>query len=282
MAKSDVKRAAVDAPWSEVDPVWASMRTDAEAWADEESALASWLHAAVLDQTSFEDALSYLISQKLGGKEVGELSLYQTVHMAILSDPDIGTAARADLQATYDRDAACTSYLEPFLFFKGFQALQAYRVAHWLWGHERQSFAKYVQSRTSEVFGVDIHPAARVGRGIMIDHATGVVIGETAVVEDGVSLLHGVTLGGTGKERGDRHPKVRRGTMIGAGAKILGNIEIGECSRIGAGSVVLKDVPRHSTVAGVPAKVVGTAGCDHPALAMDQSFVIVEVPGAEG
>jgi serine O-acetyltransferase len=255
-----------------VDPVWESMLDDAGRWAERESTLASWLHANVLNQDSFEDALAYQVAQKLGGKDIGDLSLYQVVHDAVRRDSTIGTAARADLSATYERDPACTSYLEPFLFFKGFQSLLAYRVAHWLWLHNRAHLAKYVQSRMSEVFGVDIHPASRIGQGIMIDHATGVVVGETAVIEDGVSMLHGVTLGGTGKDTGDRHPKVRRGTMIGAGAKILGNIEIGACSRIGAGSVVLKDVPPNTTVAGVPAKVVGWAGCDLPAMSMDQRF----------
>ena len=259
-------------PKAVVDPVWSSMLTDAGEWAKQESALASWMHASVLDQRSFEDALAYLISQKLGGTEMSDLSVYQVVHNAMLSDASIGESARADLFATYDRDPACTSYLEPFLYFKGFHALQAYRVGNWLWSNERTFLAKYFQGRINSVFGLDIHPAARIGKGIMIDHGTGVVIGETAVIEDGVSLLHGVTLGGTGKETGDRHPKIRRGTMIGAGATVLGNIEVGECSRVGAGSVVLKSVAKNTTVAGVPAKVVGNAGCAQPALSMDQQF----------
>lgn len=255
-----------------VDPVWSSMLADAARWAEQESALASWMHASIIDQCSFEDALAYLISQKLGGSEMSDLSVYQLVHNAMLADASIGDSARADLSATFDRDPACTSYLEPFLYFKGFHALQAYRIGHWLWGHNRTFLAKYFQSRINSVFGIDIHPAARIGKGIMVDHGTGVVIGETAIIEDGVSLLHGVTLGGTGKETGDRHPKIRRGTMIGAGATILGNIEVGECSRIGAGSVLLEDVQKNTTVAGVPAKVVGSAGCAQPALSMDQQF----------
>ncbi|WP_420404351.1 serine O-acetyltransferase [Nisaea sp.] len=263
-------------PKAVLDPVWNDMLRDAAAWAEKESALASWMHASVLDQQTFEDALSYLISQKIGGPEMSDLSVYQVVHNAVLSDPRIGEAARADLSATYERDPACTGYLEPFLYFKGFHALQAYRIAHWLWGHGREYLAKYFQSRVASVFSVDIHPAAQIGKGIMVDHGTGLVIGETAVVEDGVSLLHAVTLGGTGKETGDRHPKVRRGTMIGAGAKILGNIEVGECSRVGAGSVVLKNVPPNTTVAGVPAREVGTAGCEQPALSMNQQFLAEE------
>jgi serine O-acetyltransferase len=255
-----------------VDPVWAAMRADAETWASEESALASWLHTTVLDQDSLQNALAFLLSQKLGGTEISALSLYQVLHETVNGDAWVIDAARADLSATYERDPACTSYLEPFIFYKGYQALQAHRIAHRLWELGRETLAYYLQSRASEVFQVDIHPAAKIGKGIMIDHATGVVIGETAVVGDGVSLLHGVTLGGTGKERGDRHPKIGPGTMIGAGAAILGNIKIGSCCRIGAGSVVLKDVPDNTTVAGVPAKEVGEAGCEQPAMAMDQKF----------
>jgi len=255
-----------------MDPVWKAMRGDAATWATGESALASWLHAAVLDQAAFEDALAYLISQKLGGPEMSALSVYQVLHEAVHQDSWIAAAARADLSATFERDPACNSYLEPFIFYKGYLALEAYRVAHWLWIKGRKILAQYIQSRVSEVLQVDIHPAARVGQGIMIDHASGVVVGETAVIGDGVSLLHGVTLGGTGKDRGDRHPKIGAGTMVGAGAAILGNIRIGICCRIGAGSVVLEDVPDNTTVAGVPAKEVGEMGCDQPALSMDQQF----------
>jgi len=255
-----------------LDPIWQGLRTDAEQTAREEPALASFLHATVLAHDTLEHALAYHLSQKLGSESITGLSLRQTIDQAIHGEPEIAQQVRADLSAVFERDPACTSYLEPFLYFKGFQALQAHRVAHWLWANARRAMALYLQSRTSEVYGVDIHPAARIGRGIMIDHATGVVIGSTAVIEDEVSLLQGVTLGGTGKESGDRHPKVRRGALIGANATILGNIEIGQCSRVGAGSVVLHDVPRNTTVAGVPAKVVGEAGCERPALVMDQRF----------
>lgn len=255
-----------------LDPIWQGLRADAEQTAREEPALASFLHATVLAHHTLEHALAYHLSQKLGSESITGLSLRQTIDQAIQGDPEIGRQVRADLSAVFERDPACNSYLEPFLYFKGFQALQAHRVAHWLWSNGRQAMALYLQSRTSEVYGVDIHPAARIGRGIMIDHATGVVVGSTAVIEDEVSLLQGVTLGGTGKETGDRHPKVRRGALIGANATILGNIEIGQCSRVGAGSVVLRDVPPNSTVAGVPARVVGEAGCERPALAMDQRF----------
>jgi serine O-acetyltransferase len=186
------------------------------------------------------------------------------------ADPSIVEAVRADLSAVFDRDPACHSHAEAFLYFKGFHALESYRIAHWLWNHDRKTMALFFQARMSQLFQVDIHPAARMGRGIMIDHATGVVIGETAVVEDDVSIMQDVTLGGTGKEGGDRHPKIRDGVLISVGAIILGNIEIGSCSRVAAGSVVLQDVPRNVTVAGVPAKVIGPAGCAEPARDMNQ------------
>ncbi len=257
---------------SMVDPVWAAMRTDAERWVFEESALASWLNTAILDQNAFQDSLAFLLSEKLGGPELSALSLYQVIHEIVNQTNWIVDAARDDLSATYERDPACTSYLEPFIFFKGYQALQAYRISHCLWNKDRKILAKYIQGRVSEVFQVDIHPAAKIGKGIMIDHATGVVIGETAVVGDNVSLLHGVTLGGTGKDRGNRHPKIGEGTMIGAGAAILGNITVGVCCRIGAGSVVLKNIADNTTVAGVPAKESGETSYDQPAILMDQKF----------
>ncbi len=254
------------------DPVWANARAEAVEMAKREPILASFLHATVLNHEHFHDALSFHLAQKLGSSEVPAMLMRQAFDEAFAKDPELGAAVRADMVAVRERDPACDSYLIPLLYFKGFHALQSYRVAHWLWGHGRVPMALFLQSRMSEVFGVDIHPAAKVGRGIMFDHATGIVIGETAVVENDVSILQGVTLGGTGKEGGDRHPKVRRCAMIGAGAKILGNIEVGECSRVGAASVVLTDVPPHTTVAGVPAVVIGGAGSDQPAREMDQCF----------
>ena len=185
-------------------------------------------------------------------------------------EPDIGNAMRADMVAVFDRDPATTRFVDPLLYFKGFHAIQTHRLAHWLWRKGRKDFAYYLQSRSSSVFQTDIHPNARIGRGIFLDHATGLVVGETAVVEDDVSILHSVTLGGTGKENEDRHPKIRRGVMIGAGAKIIGNIEVGHCARIAAGSVVVKPVPHNVTVAGVPAQVIGEAGCAEPSRTMDQ------------
>jgi serine O-acetyltransferase len=198
--------------------------------------------------------------------------LHQSFAELNAAHPDIGVAARADLAAVCDRDPACASPVEALLFFKGYHAIQAYRLAHALLNKGRRPFALHLQNRMALTFGADINPAARLGRGLMIDHGTGVVIGETAVVEDGVSILQGVTLGGTGKEAGDRHPKIREGVMIGAGASILGNIEIGARAKIGAGSVVLSDVPPGCTAAGVPARIVGRCASMEPARDMDQSF----------
>ncbi len=251
------------------DPVWQAIREEVTREVDRESILASFLYATILKHDTLEDALSFHLAGKLGGPSLSEMLIREVIDEAFASAPQIGEAIRADLRAVRERDPASTSYSHPFLYFKGFQALQSYRVAHWLWMRDRRSLALFLQNRISQVFAVDIHPAARIGQGILIDHGTGVVIGETAVVENDVSMLHDVTLGGTGKETGDRHPKVRAGVLIGTGAKILGNVEIGAGAKIGAGSVVLNSVKPHCTVAGVPAKVVGKP-CEHdPALTMD-------------
>jgi len=252
------------------DPIWTSLRAEAETMAEREHALAGFVHATIQQHDRLENALSYHMAKKLGGEDLSPLMTRETFDEAMAADPEIGAAMRADLSAVFERDPACNSYLEAFLYYKGFHALQCYRIAHWLWRQDRHGMALFLQSRISELFAVDIHPAARLGRGIMIDHATGVVIGETAVVEDDVSMLHGVTLGGTGKESGDRHPKIRRGVLLSMGAKILGNIEIGEYSRVGAGSVVLKSVPPGCTAVGVPAKLVNCAGGIRPSQEMNQ------------
>ena len=259
-----------------VDPVWSRIRGEAEAIIASDPALGGFVYSAVLNYSDFESALCHRLAQRLGNADVAGDVIVQAFESALAAEPDIALAARADIVATFDRDPACSRYIEPLLYFKGFQAVQTYRMAHRLLELGRQDFAYYLQSRSSSIFGVDINPHARIGRGIMIDHAHSIVIGETAVVEDNVSMLHSVTLGGTGKEAGDRHPKVRYGVLIGAGAKILGNIEIGHCSRVAAGSVVLHDVPANRTVAGVPAKVVGYAGCEEPARSMDHQFAKAE------
>jgi len=255
---------------AEIDPVWGQIAREAEAAIADEPLLGGLIHSSVLHHGTFESALAYRISLKLTSNEMPEQILREICDMALDADDMIGLAARADIVAVNDRDPSCDRFLMPLLFFKGFQAVQAYRIAHWLWGAGRFDLARFFQMRVSEVFGVDIHPAARIGKGIMIDHAHSIVIGETAVVGDNVSMLHSVTLGGTGKEEEDRHPKIANGVLIGAGAKVLGNIKVGHCSRIAAGSVVLQDVPPMKTVAGVPAKIVGEAGCDQPSVSMDQ------------
>jgi serine O-acetyltransferase len=255
---------------AQVDPIWSALRKQAEELAGREPALASFVHATILNHARLEDALSYHLAKKVGGDDVSPMLAREIFDQAMASDGEIGAAVRADLSAVFERDPACHSYVEAFLYYKGFHALECYRIAHWLWTENREGMALFFQSRISELFDVDIHPAAQLGRGIMIDHATGVVIGETAVVEDDVSMLHGVTLGGTGKETGDRHPKIRRGVMLSMGAKVLGNIEVGEYSRIGAGSVVLKSVPAHCTAVGVPAKLVNCAGSERPSQDMNQ------------
>jgi serine O-acetyltransferase len=249
--------------------LWQAMRQEAEAKAAEEPILGSYFHVTILNHRSFRSALSFRLASKIDTPMLPTMMVRDVIEEAIESDPRILTAAEIDVLATYNRDPACEDVSTPFLFFKGFHALQAHRVAHWLWHHDRRALARFFQNQISATLGVDIHPAARIGSGIMLDHATGIVIGETAVVEDDVSILHSVTLGGSGKVSGDRHPKIRRGVLLSAGAKIIGNIEVGEGAKVGAGSVVLQDVPPHVTVAGVPAKVVGRPSGASPALDMD-------------
>lgn len=256
--------------FADVDPMFARIRAEAEEIVRREPEVAGLLLGAVLNQDRLEGAVVQRLADRLDRKEVPGDIIRQTYLDMIAREPSIAEAFRADLMAVADRDPACTRFIEPLLYFKGFHAIQTHRLAHALWKAGRKDFALYLQSRSSEVFQCDIHPAARIGKGIFLDHATGLVVGSTAVVEDDVSILHSVTLGGTGKERGDRHPKIRRGVLIGAGAKIIGNIEVGQCARVAAGSVVLSSVEARKTVAGVPARVVGEAGCAEPARSMDQ------------
>ncbi len=254
------------------DPVWTIIRAEIWSAVETEPLLAGFLHSTILKHRSLDEALGFHLAGKLATEILSPMLVQELITEAYSASPAFDRAIHADLQAVRDRDPASNGYAAPFLYFKGFHALESYRVAHWLWSQGRRMLALHLQNRISEVFGVDIHPAARIGTGVLIDHGTSVVIGETAVVEDNVSLLHEVTLGGTGKETGDRHPKVRHGVLIGAGAKVLGNIEIGAGSKIGAGSVVLDPVPPHRTVAGVPAKIVGRPEVEEPALEMDQQF----------
>ncbi|WP_108659341.1 serine O-acetyltransferase [Acuticoccus kandeliae] len=252
------------------DPVWRRVRTEAEAIAKHEPALAGFVYGTVLDQPTLEDAIAERVANRLQDPHLHSTHIRNAFREALEDDPDLADIFRADILAVFDRDAACERTIEPILYFKGFQALAAHRVAHSLWTRGQRDFALMMQSRSSAEFQVDIHPAVPMGRGIFIDHATGVVIGATARLGNDVSLLQGVTLGGTGKERGDRHPKISSGVLVGAGAKILGNFEIGACSRVAAGSVVLSAVPPNVTVAGVPARIVGAAGCSEPSRTMDQ------------
>jgi serine O-acetyltransferase len=256
-------------------PVWDALRAQAQEAASAEPSLASLLNAVILSHKSLGDSLSYQLARKLSDQELRAMTVREFCDAAFADEPALVRQAEADLQAVFERDPACKSYVQPFLFFKGFQALQTYRVAHWLWRNGRQTLALYLQSRMSELFQVDIHPAAKIGVGVFLDHGTGIVIGETAVVGDDVSMLHGVTLGGTGAERGDRHPKIGKGVLLGAGAKVLGNIKIGDYAKIASGSVVLKPVPAHCTAAGVPARLVNCPTCEEPARTMDHTLADV-------
>ncbi len=252
------------------DPLFARIRQEAEEAMHREPELATFLMTTIVNHQTLESAVAYRVAARLDDPDVSAALNRQTFAEAFARDSSIGEAIRADILAVADRDPACLRMMEPLLYFKGFQALEAYRLAHWLLKAGRRDFALSLQSLVSAAFGVDINPAARIGKGVFIDHATSLVVGETTVIEDNVSILQGVTLGGTGKETGDRHPKIRHGVLIGAGAKILGNIEIGHCARVAAGSVVLQSVPHNKTVAGVPARIVGEAGCAEPSRDMNQ------------
>ena len=261
-----------------VDPVFARITDEAREVIAREPEVAGFIYANVLNHASLESVVIHRVAARLGHGDVPADLIRQAFAEFVAGDPGILEAFHADLLAVVDRDPACTRVIEPILYFKGFHAIQAHRLAHALWRAGRHDFALYLQSRSSAVFQTDINPAARIGRGIFLDHATGLVVGSTAVIEDNVSILQDVTLGGTGKDVGDRHPKVRHGVLIGAGAKILGNIEVGHCARIAAGSVVLHPVPHNKTVAGVPARIVGEAGCAEPARSMDQILAAKPAP----
>jgi len=259
---------------SSVDPVWEAVRAGARGIVAAEPSLANMAVSAILNHETFEQALAHRLAARLDHDDVSADLIRQAFAETLVDHPEIGINARVDLAATLERDPACHRAIEPLLYFKGYQAIQTHRFAHAMFMAGRRDFALYLQSRSSQVFQVDINPAVPMGKGIMLDHGTGLVIGETAVVGDNVSMLQNVTLGGTGKSDQDRHPKIGNGVLIGAGAKVLGNIKVGDCSRVGAGSVVLKEVPPRVTVAGVPAKVIGEAGCAQPALVMDQMILV--------
>ncbi len=253
-------------------PVWAALRNEAEHTAKQEPALASLINAVVIRHADLGRALSYQLARKLSDQELRAMSLRETCEEAYAADPSIMIAAEADLRAVFERDPACRGYLQPFLFFKGFLALQTQRVAHWLWLQGREAMALYLQSRSSELFQVDVHPAVPIGKGAFFDHGTGIVVGETATIGEDVSMLQGVTLGGTSAERVDRHPKIGRGVLIAAGAKVIGNIAVGDYAKIGAGAVVLQPVPAGCTAVGVPARLINCPTCAEPSKSMDQSL----------
>lgn len=262
-----------------VDPVWDAVVSGAKRIVAGEPALSNLVYSSVLNHGRFEDALAHRLAERLDHSDVSADIIRQAFEGALDLRPEIGAEARADLAATLERDPACHKAVDAFLYFKGYQAIQTHRFASALWHGGRKEFALYLQSRSSQVFQVDINPAARIGRGIMLDHATGFVVGETTVIGDHVSILQGVTLGGTGKSEEDRHPKIGNGVLIGAGAIVLGNIKVGDCARIGAGSVVVKEVPPRVTVAGVPAKIIGAAGVAQPASVMDHVVMVNDLPG---
>ncbi|WP_306250686.1 serine O-acetyltransferase [Parvularcula sp. IMCC14364] len=258
-----------------VEKTWARMRVEASAAAAQEPILASFLNATILHHNSYTAALSYRLSQKVADREMNAMLWREVCDEAFSAEPAIVTAALADIHAVYERDPACRELMQPFLYFKGYQAIQLQRISSWLWRNDREALALFLQSRMSELFSIDIHPAARLGQGLFLDHAHNVVIGETAVVGDDVSMLHGVTLGGTGKESADRHPKIGNGVLIGSGAKVLGNIQVGDNAKIASGSVVLEEVPAGCTVAGIPAKVVGKCPDQEPAKEMKHGLWVI-------
>lgn len=266
--------AKLSAEVKSVDPVWDAVRSGARQIVADEPSLANMAISSILNHDTFEQALAHRLAARLDHDDVSADIIRQAFAETLVDAPEIGHFARVDLAATLERDPACDRALEPLLYFKGYQAIQTHRFAHAMLNAGRRDFALYLQSRASQVFQVDINPAVVMGKGIMLDHGTGLVIGETATIGDDVSMLQNVTLGGTGKSDQDRHPKIGNGVLIGAGAKVLGNIKVGDCSRIGAGSVVLKEVPPRVTVAGVPAKVIGEAGCARPALVMDHVVLV--------
>lgn len=252
---------------------WQQLKAEAKQLIANEPLLSSYVHTCILAHHNFETALGFILSNKLADEVMGSLTIKEMFEQCYLLHPEIAEAAAVDIQAVFNRDPAVHSNLTVLLNFKGFQAIQVHRLANQLWKNGRKELALFIQSRNSQVFTVDIHPAAHIGQGVMFDHATGVVVGETAVINNNVSIMQSVTLGGTGNEAGDRHPKINEGVMIGAGAKILGNITIGEGVKVGAGSVVLNDVPAHVTVAGIPAKIVGKPTCQNPCETMQQNIL---------
>ena len=253
-----------------IEKIWETICKEAKVSVKKSNNMKGYFEKNILEHGTFGDALSHIIGVRICNSDFQLDSFISILNMQISAFSYICDYAVDDLVAFYERDPACHRFYQPFLFYKGFVALQAYRIGNVLYNNGDIDLSLYLQMRISEVFSIDIHPAATIGKGIMLDHAHNLVIGETAEIGDNVSILHSVTLGGTGKVRGNRHPKIGNNVLIGAGAKILGNISVGECSRVAAGSLVLKSVPPFKTVAGVPAKEVGNSGCPEPSKMMDQ------------
>jgi len=254
---------------TDVQTLWNTLRQEAKWQQQQDPLLESFFQSCILQHDSLISAVSYLLAHKLCTDFLSSDDLYKLFHEHYQADFQLTECLCADLDAALTRDSACHHLYQAFCFYKGFHALATYRVMHALWQQDKTVLALQLQQRMSSIFDVDIHPATQIGSGIMLDHATGIVIGETAIVGNNVSLMQGVTLGGTGKAGGDRHPKVRDGVLISVGATVLGNIEVGEGAQIAAGSVVLKPVPAHTMIAGVPAEIVGKAASATPALTMD-------------
>ena len=252
--------------------IWDLIRNEAEQIALRKQEIKKFLKSTILKHKSLESSLAWRLASKLCSPEISNKRLYELALSSYKKKNILVENACLDIIAVKERDPACSRYLEPLLYFKGFQAIQAYRLSNYLYKLDNCDLAFFLQMRMSEVFGVDIHPNASIGNSIMIDHAHSIVIGETAIVGNNVSMLHSVTLGGTGKEKGLRHPKIGDGVLLGAGASVLGNISVGRCSKVASGSVVLSNVPEFKTVAGIPARVVGTSGCDQPSSEMDHNL----------
>ncbi|PPI88709.1 serine O-acetyltransferase [Candidatus Pantoea edessiphila] len=262
--------------------IWTHIKSEAFIISNREPILADFYYKTLLRHENFINAQSYILANKLSNFIMPTINMQEIIKEVYNDDISIIISSAYDIQAILQRDPAVNKYSVPLLYLKGFQALQLYRISHWLWNKGRYTLAVYLQNEISTSFSVDIHPAAKIGHGIMLDHATGIVIGETAVIDNDVSILQSVTLGGTGKVVGNRHPKIHEGVMIGAGAKILGNIEIGKGAKIGAGSVVLKNIPPNTTAAGIPARIIGKSGSKKPSMEMDQYFNSLEFQLGDG
>jgi serine O-acetyltransferase len=272
MSRAHASISSIRNPECIQDNVWKSILDEAKKACQAQPFMSSFFHCNIISHASFHHAISYYLASRLASSTLSAMSWQSVFHEAFEDEPELIAQMLNDLLAHFNRDAACDEYIVPLLYYKGFHALQSYRIAHWLWRKDRKMLALYLQHRISRLFDVDIHPAAKLGSGIMLDHATGIVIGETSMVADDVSILHGVTIGGSGSTKCSRHPKISQGVLLSAGAILLGDITVGVGAKVGSGSLVLGDVGPHVTVAGVPAKVVGSARINMPSLDMNHNL----------